>query len=96
MNLVESARKRILNGNFLTEEELSQVQYELVTDPRATSKEIFKLHDALFGSNLSGKLNNSLDEGPFVCLDAALDEQFTDELETPDDSEGGELVLSPA
>lgn len=94
MNLIESARKRILNGNFLTEEELSQAQYELVTSPRTTSKEIFKLHDALFGSNLSGKLNNCLDEGPFVCLNVALDEELTDELETPDDSEGSEPVLS--
>ncbi len=83
MNLVESARKKILNGNFLTEDELSQEQYELITSGKATSQYILNLHDKLFGGNLSKIPYHNLLDGPFLSPVEEKYEELISDNEPP-------------
>ena len=53
MSVIDSIRNKILTTDgYLTQDDLTQEQYELVTDPKSNSLAILKLHDSLFGGNL--------------------------------------------
>ncbi len=73
MNLVEFARKKLLNGNFWDESELTQAEYEVVTSPNTHAKVILSLCDAKFLTNYARIPTNSLDEGPYFPLNSAID-----------------------
>lgn len=87
--LPESARNRILRGGFLTQEELSQEQYALITSPSVTVKEIFSLHDTLFGGNLSNINLNNVSSLPFIPDDISPD------LHPQDDYPDSAFIDSP-
>lgn len=52
MNLIQSVKKKLLNGEFLIAEELTQDQYNLITAENPSSTSLLALHDELFGGNL--------------------------------------------
>ena len=84
-NLVESVRTKILLGRFLSQDELTQEQYELLRSPECSVKDVLKLHDTLFGGNLSKTIRNKDDSGPFTPPDIVLDViDEKDFLDSPD------------
>lgn len=91
MNTVEFARRRLLQGNFLLADELSQEQYELVTNPETKPAKILALYDELTGAHLNGKVVNPLDEGPFFCLDEG-EVGIVDDEASFDGEDGSELA----
>lgn len=88
MNRVQFARQKLLLGNFLCSEDLTQAEYEVVTDPLTKDSVILAMFDNKTGGNLSKKVQNALDETFFPCLNADLDEgDGSGEDESPE-SEG--------
>ena len=94
MDRTEFARRRLLQGNFLLADELTQEQYELVTGQQTKPAKILALYDSLTGANLSRKFVNPLDDGPFFCLDEG---EVEDTSEGPEfiENDGQEPILQP-
>lgn len=91
MNLVEFARKKLLNGNFLDESELTQVEYELITAKNTPAKSILNLCDAKFGTHYGNIPTDSLDSGPyFPDIVAEIPDYLESEIE-----EDGNLPETP-
>lgn len=65
MNILQKARKNLFNGHFLTQEDLTQAQYDLVSNPNAEPEDIFRLHDELFGSNLVRIPKENIETGAY-------------------------------
>lgn len=78
-NLVQSVRSKILRGNFLTAKELSQEEYNLVTDAKTTVKTLLTLHDKLFGGNMRKIPCNCVPDMPYSNHDNAPDIVSSDE-----------------
>lgn len=70
MNLVASTRSKLL---LLGSDHLTQAQYETITAPGAQAKDIFRVHDEIFGGNLGKIPDKNLDNGPYVVHDVAVD-----------------------
>lgn len=98
-NLVQSVRSKILRGNFLSAKELSQEEYNLVTDVKTTVKTLLTLHDKLFGGNLRKIPCNCVADMPYSNHENQPDIISVDSDDSSDDSGRNnvpEPVLEPS
>jgi hypothetical protein len=81
-NLIESTRNKCLTQGA---NDLSQEDYEALVRPGPSSQEIFRIHDLLFGGNLSRIPRNNIETGPYSAPDEEPDVAYSDaDLVGPD------------
>ncbi len=84
-NLVESTKEKLLRAESY---DLTSEEFAIVTATNLSSKELFAIHDRVFGGNLSKIPHHHLLDGPFVPPNNEPD------IIPNENGDGGEFVLA--